>query len=297
MTKRENAAAPELVRLNVVLQDRGVASRRKADELIAAGKVEVDGVVITTLGTRVNPRASIRIGGKNVALRSTKKVIYLFHKPILCLTTRSDPFGRPTVFDLPGIKKLGPGVQSVGRLDFKSEGLLLLTNDGDLAYALTHPRFKVEKNYWVLVSEQVRPEQIERLKAGIPLEDGMAKAVSARPKETEMLGSSRGQWIEIVVDEGRNRLIRRMMEHLGLRVVRLVRKSVGEIRLPRNLAAGQYRIVNEKEQRYLAGLLETVSGETPPQPRPAPRAAAGAGAGAGAARRGSAPKRRSASST
>ncbi len=226
------------VRLNVYLQERGVASRRKADELIAAGHVSVDGRVVTSMGFRVPKSAKVAVNGK-VLSRSLGIATYFLNKPDLCLTSRSDPQGRHTVFDLAEVKKLPANVQAVGRLDFRSEGLLILTNDGDLAYALTHPRFSVEKKYAVLLGDIITPDEVEKLRNGVVLDDGLARAVSVRAAGKESLGvGKKGQWVEVVVTEGRNRLIRRMMEHLGHKVNRLVRISIGDVDLPRDLKPG-----------------------------------------------------------
>lgn len=222
----------EGVRLNVFLQERGVASRRKADEMIAAGRVSVDGRVVSALGTRVAKNSRVMVDGKAIA-RTLPTVTYMLNKPDLCLTSRSDPQGRPTVFDLEDVRRLPANVQAVGRLDFRSEGLLILTNDGDLAFALTHPRFSVEKTYACLVGDTVAPDEVEKLRSGVMLDDGFAKPISVRVGNREQLGAGkRGQWIEVVVAEGRNRLIRRMLDQVGHKVLRLVRTAIGDVVLP-----------------------------------------------------------------
>ncbi|APJ03299.1 pseudouridine synthase [Silvanigrella aquatica] len=240
----------EFVRLNVLLQEFGVSSRRKADELIEAGQVKVDGKVVKKLGTKVDRAASISVDGK--ALKSKPaKMIYLLNKPFMTITSRKDEKERPTIFDLPEIKKLPLNVQSVGRLDYRSEGLLVLTNDGDLSLALSHPKYSVEKTYAVLTSSSFTIEDAEKLKKGIELEDGPAKVISLKIGNKEKLGNSVGQWIELVVTEGRNRLVRRMMEALGLSVVRLVRVAIGDLRLPGKLEPGKIRPASEAEIKYL----------------------------------------------
>ena len=240
-----------LIRLNVYLQEHGLASRRKADTLIEQGRVQVNGEVITTLGTRIARDADVKLNGKALGPLNSKKVVYMLHKPDLCLTSRSDPQGRQTIFNLHPLAKLGGSVQSVGRLDYRSEGLLLLTNDGDLAYALTHPKFSVEKKYAVLIAETVDAEDLDKLRKGVRLDDGMAKPLAVRLGNKEKLGASRGQWVEIVVAEGRNRLIRRMMEAIGLKVLRLVRIGVGDLALPDKLSPGEIMPVVGMELAYL----------------------------------------------
>ncbi len=251
-----------LIRLNVFLQEHGVASRRKSDELIESGLVKVNGKIVKILGTKVEKTDEIMVDGKKLSRKPTKAT-YLFHKPYLTITSRCDDRSRPTIYDLPLLSKLPGNVQPVGRLDFKSEGLLILTNDGDLALALSHPRYSVEKTYSVLVSTAVTIEEIERLKKGIELEDGLAKPLYVKSSTREKLANSMGQWIEIAVTEGRNRLVRRMMEALGLKVVRLMRIAIGDIRLPSNLAAGKFRLITEHEKKYLSELKKTLEQNVP----------------------------------
>jgi len=249
----QNSEKNDLVRLNVLLQEFGVSSRRKADELIALGAVKVDGKVEQTLGIKVNKKASISVHGK-LLKAAPAKATYLFHKPFMMITSRKDEKERSTIFDIPDLKKLPQNVQSVGRLDYRSEGLLVLTNDGELALALSHPKFSVEKTYAVLTSSVFTNEDAEKLKKGIMLDDGPAKAIFVKIGNKEKLGNSTGQWIELVVTEGRNRLVRRMLEALGLSVVRLVRTAIGELRLPNKLEPGKFREVTEIELKYLENI-------------------------------------------
>lgn len=251
---------PTGVRLNVFLQEHGVASRRKADELIQAGRVKLDNLVVRTLGLRVAADAKVAVDGV-LLNHEVPKVIYLFNKPDETLTTRAEEDQRQTIFQLPALRGLPRNVQAVGRLDYRSEGLLILTNDGDLAYALTHPRYSVEKTYAVLLADLISPEDIEKLRKGIKLEDGMAQALSVRLGSKEMLGKSRGQWLEIVVTEGRNRLIRRMMEALGLKVLRLVRIAVGDLRLPDKLTPGHIVAARPAELKYLMKIKKDMTDE------------------------------------
>lgn len=246
-----------LVRLNVLLQKYGVASRRKADELIQSGAVRVDQKIINTLGARVDPQAEIIVNGQHLSY-VPEKAIYLLHKPERTITSRRDLQGRSTIYDLPDVRKMESNVQAVGRLDYRSEGLLVMTNDGNLAFALSHPMHAVEKTYQVLIATSVNVEEIEKLRQGIKLEDGLAKPLAVRLGPKEKLGHTSGQWIEIVVTEGRNRLIRRMMEALGLRVLRLVRSAIGHLRLPVQLKPGGARLVTQSEKEYLDSLQKDV---------------------------------------
>lgn len=245
-------------RLNVFLQSRGIASRRKADDLIMLGRVKVNGTVVKQHGTRVMPSDTVAVDDKLVT-NVVPKIVLMFHKPDMCITGRNDPEGRRTIFDLPNLKHLPKNVQSVGRLDFRSEGMLLLTNDGDLAYALTHPKFSVSKSYAVLLSDFIRPQEVDQLKKGVALDDGVAKALSVKVGSREPLGGSKsGQWVELIVTEGRNRLIRRMMEALGLKVVRLVRLAMGEIQMPFTLKPGQTLQLSNVQLEFLNTVKENL---------------------------------------
>lgn len=203
----------------------GLYSRRQAEELIAQGKVFVDGKKVTVLGTKVDAHvAKIRVKGK--PLVSSPTFIYaLFHKPKECVVTRSDPEGRNTIYDfLPAqMKNLKP----VGRLDYHSEGLLMLTNDGELANKLTHPRFHMNKVYEVKVQPKPAPRQLDRLRAGIML-DGRRTL----PTEVSIVRENpETTWIEMKLEEGRNRQIRRMCEKVNLTVKTLVRTQMGPFKL------------------------------------------------------------------
>lgn len=244
---------PSPLRLNVYLQEAGVASRRKADELIKAGRVTVDGALVNQMGVTVAPSSVVHVDGK-VVKRRLKNLTYLFHKPDRSLTTRVDPQGRETIFDLSALRTLPKNVQPVGRLDYRSEGLLILTSDGDLAHTLTHPRFCIDKTYSVLVNDLLTPMDLERLRAGVNLEDGFAKPVGVRAGAKEKLGASVGQWVRVVVTEGRNRLVRRIFQAVGLRVLRLVRVGIGDVELPLDLRAGSIRPVTAEENKYLMSL-------------------------------------------
>ncbi|RMF21379.1 MAG: rRNA pseudouridine synthase [Deltaproteobacteria bacterium] len=257
--KRENRAkAAEssrggaVCRLHVALARAGVCSRRQAEKLITAGEVRVNGRVVRELGTSVDPASDrITVGGK--ALKPPAPLRYLaFHKPDGMLTTMSDPRGRPCVGDL--LEGAGVKLFPVGRLDFHSSGLLLLTNDGELCQRLTHPRYHVEKTYRVKVSGVPSDAQIESLRRGVRLEDGRTAPAYVRVEKT----TPSKAWLEMRIHEGRNRQLRRMLEAVGLRVDKLRRTAVGPVRLGR-LPAGSFRPLEEGEVRALraaAGLDE-----------------------------------------
>jgi len=230
-------------RLQKVLAAAGIASRRECEQLILEGRVEVDRRVVSELGTRVDPaRQEIRVDGE--PLPRPKLVYFAVHKPAGVVSTSRDPVGRPRVVDLlpPG----GPRVFCVGRLDMSSEGLILVTNDGELANGLTHPRHGVEKVYHVQVAGHVERETLAKLRRGSHLAEGFAHAKHIRVKSQR----SRSTILEMVLDEGRNREIRRLLARLGHKVQRLTRVAVGPLRLG-ELPAGAVRPLTRPEVRAL----------------------------------------------
>jgi 23S rRNA pseudouridine2605 synthase len=219
-------------RLQRILARAGYGSRRSCEELIVEGRVTLNGTV-ATLGDRADPvEDEVRVDGLDVNLDPNVKY-YALHKPLGVVTTMRDPQGRP---DIRAFLPEGPRIFPVGRLDRDTEGLLLLTNDGDLANALTHPRFAVEKEYLAEVEGVPTPKHVGQLRRGVELEDGLARAKSAR-----MAGRSgdRGA-VRLVMTEGRKREVRRLLAAVGLPVTRLVRVRVGEVRLG-GLAPGERR--------------------------------------------------------
>jgi len=238
------AAAGEdgLERLQKVLAAAGIGSRRACEDLIAAGRVEVDREVVTTLGTRVDPLTQqIRVDGER--LPNPRRVVYLLNKPVGVVSTNYDPTGRPRVIDMvPPDRRLFP----IGRLDRTSEGLILVTNDGELANLLTHPRYGVEKRYLVQVAGLPTPEAVDSLRQGIALAEANVHAkrvtVRSRHKQSTVL--------EMVLDEGRNREIRRMLAALGHKVQQLKRIAVGDLSLG-NLLPGQWRRLSWEEIEQL----------------------------------------------
>jgi 23S rRNA pseudouridine2605 synthase len=233
------------VYLQKLIASCGLASRREAEKLISAGRVSVNGRIVTVLGTKVDPvRDKLALDGTPV--RQAGRGIYLLlNKPRGFLSATSDPAGRPTVFELLKGRAATRGARRVfhvGRLDYNSEGLLLLTNDGLLAHALTHPSRQVPRTYRVRVRGSVSQRDMDRLRSGVDLEDG-----PARVKEAQVVKHNRGStWLEIVVAEGRNRLVRRLFSRLGHQVVRLVRISYGGVDLG-DLPKGTARDLSPEE--------------------------------------------------
>ena len=235
-------------RLQKVLAASGVASRREAEQMILEGRVEVDGQTVIELGTRVDRRRqTIHVDGEPLA--KPKLAYFAVNKPEGVVCTASDPAGRPRVTDL-----LPPGVGrmfNVGRLDIASEGLILCTNDGELANQLTHPRHGVEKTYEVQVAGHVDAEVLRQLRKGVHLAEGLACVVHVRVKSNRKNGTI----LEMVLDEGRNREIRRLLAKVGHRVQRLTRIAVGPIRLG-EMPKGASRRLTPEEIRKLRDYIQ-----------------------------------------
>ena len=231
-----------------------MASRRGADELISAGRVRVNGAVVDTPGARVNPDADrVEVDGRRVGGAPAETVTLLLHKPVQVVTTASDPQGRTTVLDLLPKELRRQRPFPVGRLDFFSEGLLLLTTDGDLCHRLTHPRYHLTKVYEVLVRGAIGDDGIQRMRDGMPLAEGDKLApvgVTAHPPEGGR------QLLEMRLGQGVNRQIRRMCRDLGLTILSLRRVSQGPISLG-TLKPGKWRRLTDRELvrlRTAAGL-------------------------------------------
>jgi 23S rRNA pseudouridine2605 synthase len=223
----KRSRAPELVRLQKVLSGAGVASRRKAEELIRQGRVRVDGVVVRDMGVKINPDAAIvHVDGNRVQLRADLEYLALNKMPGV-LSTMSDDEGRPTIGDLLEDWGITTRLYHVGRLDIDSEGLLLLTNDGELAHRLTHPSFGVAKTYMAEIPGPVPRDLGRTLRRGIDLDDGPVKVDSF--DVVDVLGGR--AVVKVVLHEGRKRLVRRMLEAVGHPVSRLVRTQIGELQL------------------------------------------------------------------
>jgi pseudouridine synthase len=240
----EHAAAEGGERLQKVLAQAGIASRRDCEELIREGRVEVDRHVVTELGTRVDViKQEIRVDGE--ALARPKLVYFAVNKPIGVVCTARDPAGRPRVSDL--LPPNTPRVFCVGRLDLATEGLILLTNDGELANGLTHPRHGVEKIYHVQVAGQVESDVLAQLHRGIHLAEGFAHVKHVRIKSRR----KRSTILEMILDEGRNREVRRLLARVGHKVQQLKRIAIGPVRLA-DLPTGAIRPLLKKEVALLA---------------------------------------------
>jgi pseudouridine synthase len=247
-------------RLQKVLARAGVASRRHAERLIVEGRVTVNGNKVSALGTKVCLQDQIQVDGHSVT-RSRGLYYYLLNKPVSVITSASDPQGRPTVVDL--LKNVPVRVYPVGRLDYDTSGLLMLTNDGELAHRLMHPSYGVEKTYRVWVQGPVSMQALETLRQGVPLEDvftapAHVKRVSGVSQETSVKSKDNHlEVLEVTIHEGQNRQIRRMFAAIGYPVVKLQRIRFGSLTLENSLRIGAYRaltIGEVKELRSKVGL-------------------------------------------
>ncbi len=235
------------IRLNKYIADAGVTSRRGADSLIEAGRVKVDGKRITELGYKVDEKSKVEVDGETIGRQTTKTYIALY-KPRGVLSTMFDPEGRPSLSELVDFRK--ERIFHVGRLDKESEGLILLTNDGEVTFRATHPSFGLEKTYLVQYEGELPKNAKQSLLKGIELEDGIGRVSTFRELPNN--------WIELKIHEGRYHIIRRLMEAIGLTVLRLVRSQFGPIHLG-ELKEGRWRDLNSVEvtNLYLALHINT----------------------------------------
>ena len=238
-------------KIQKVLANLGYASRREIERWIEAGRVKVNNQVIG-LGARVAPSDKISVDGKPVARASMGREtrVLLYHKPTGEICTRSDPQGRPSVFDkLPRLSK-GRWI-AVGRLDINTTGLLLFTDNGELANRLMHPKYEIDREYAVRVLGQVTPEQLTTLQTGVELDDGIARFVTIR----DAGGTGANHWYHVSLLEGRNREVKRLWAAVGLQVSRLHRIRYGPITLPRTVKLGQYQELDKQNKDLLLGTV------------------------------------------
>lgn len=231
-------------RLNKIIAGSGIASRRRADELISSGRVVVNGRIVTKSGSKaVWGVDTILVDGQRLP-DPPKKAYILLNKPFGYVCTLHDPQGRPIVLDLLG--DLKERVYPVGRLDFDTQGLLILTNDGELAFRLTHPRFGVPRTYKALVEGTIESQSVKKLRKGIMLDDGLTN-----PARVRMLERGQGRsLLRITLSEGRSREIRRMLEAVGHKTIHLMRTGYGNLSLG-TLKVGKYRHLTEEEVKSL----------------------------------------------
>jgi 23S rRNA pseudouridine2605 synthase len=238
------------VRLQKILADAGIASRRASEELIAEGRVTVNGNQIRELGSKFDPEtAVIEVDGETIRLNKSKSYI-LFHKPAGVISTMSDPEDRPNLGDY--FASRNDRLFHVGRLDRESEGLILLTNDGDLAHRATHPSYGLVKKYILEIEGEFKREAIKVLEHGVELEDGLARALSVSIIREV---SAKHFWVEVAIHEGRYHIVRRMFEAIGFVVLRLIRSEFGPLSLGET-KEGRWRNLNETEVTNLFKVLK-----------------------------------------
>lgn len=238
------------IRLNKIIADAGIASRRAADQLILEGRVSVDGQVVLELGNKFDPEISdIKVDGESLNINKSKTYL-AFHKPLGVISTMSDPEGRSNLGDY--FKDRKDRLYHVGRLDKDSEGLILLTNDGELAHRATHPSYGLEKRYLVEIEGEFNKQLSDQLLQGVRLEDGLARAVKVVHARAV---SKNHHWVEITIHEGRYHIIRRLIESLGLKVLRLIRLEFGPIALG-EMKPGRHRVLNSQEMTNLFTALQ-----------------------------------------
>jgi 23S rRNA pseudouridine2605 synthase len=237
------------VRLQKLIAGTGLASRRKAEALITAGRVMVNGTTVTELGTKVDPeRDHVKVDGKH--LSAPQPFVYLMlNKPKNVVSTLDDPGGRTTVKDY--LRGVSVRVFPVGRLDFDSEGLMLLTNNGELAQAMLHPRYHVPKTYLIKVKGVLTDDEIRGLEQGVRLEDGMTSP--AQVKKVRKVEAN--SWLEITIREGRKHQVKRMLEVVGHPVIKLLRIRMGSLSLG-DLQPGEFRFLTDREANTLRRLVE-----------------------------------------
>ncbi|HUL30250.1 MAG TPA: pseudouridine synthase [Thermodesulfobacteriota bacterium] len=227
-------------RIQKIIAKSGIASRREAERMVIQGRVSVNGKIVEELGFKADPsRDHIKVDGKRIA-SFEPHIVLLLNKPRGYLSTVKDPQGRPTIMDF--VKNVKWRVYPVGRLDFDAEGLLLLTNDGNLAYLLSHPSFSIPKTYLVKIAGVPEEKKLDRLRRGVKLEDGEAKAVSC----SLISHREKNSWVRVVVTEGRNHLVKRMFSAIGHTVLKLKRIEYGPIRLG-DVPFGQFRHLTPEE--------------------------------------------------
>lgn len=239
----------ELERLQKRIASSGYTSRRKAETLITDGKVKVNGHVVTELGTKVSNSDTVEVEG--IKLEQEDKIYILFNKPAQVITSVSDDRGRKVVTDY--FKDIETRIYPVGRLDYDTSGLLLLTNDGEFTNLMTHPRYHIKKKYVAKLKGYLMREEVKALEKGIELEDGFTQPVQVKVKNQDK--DKNTTLVEITISEGRNRQVRRMFEHFGHQVSKLTRIQFGPLDL-KGLNAGEGRVLTPHEVKTIRHLAE-----------------------------------------
>lgn len=238
----------EEVRLQKYLAECGIASRRKCEEYIEQGKVEVNGKIVAELGTKINPeKDKVKFEGKEIK-ESSRLVYILLNKPIGYVTTTDEQFGRDKVLDLVKVKER---VVPVGRLDMYTSGALILTNDGDFVYKVTHPKHEITKTYTVTIKGIIKSEEVEKLREGVDIEGYITKPAKVKILKTDT--EKNISRLEIIIHEGKNRQVRRMCEAIGKRVIALHRSKIGKISV-KDIELGKWRYLKSEEVKEILNL-------------------------------------------
>lgn len=238
----------EEIRLQKYLAECGIASRRKAEEYIQEGKVQVNGTNVTELGVKIDPNNDIVYFNNKKVIKKNENIYILLNKPIGYVTTTKDQFNRQTVLDL--IKGINKRIVPVGRLDMYTSGALILTNDGDFTYKVTHPSHEITKTYVATLRGIITNEEIEKLRSGVEIEDYLTRPAKVKILKTDTERNiSR---IEITIHEGKNRQVRKMCEAIGRNVIALHRSKIGNITV-KDLKIGEWRYLNQTEIRTVIG--------------------------------------------
>ena len=217
----------------------------------------MNGKIVREMGTKIDPtQDQVSVDGRIIQDQGPPRVYWMLHKPDLFLTSRKPEEGKATIFELPALRSLKFLIYPVGRLDYRTEGLLLLSNDGEFVHRLTHPSYKLPRTYQALVSRRLTSEEEQAIRKGVKLEDGPTQEVDLEFLQSKELGTSRGAFYRVVVKEGRNRLVRRLFEHFDIKVIRLIRLSFDDISLPDDLKPGDYRQLSSQQIQSLKRKVE-----------------------------------------
>ena len=246
------------VRLHKWVASLGIASRREAERWISEGRIKVNGKKVTQMGTSIDPaKDRVSLDDKSLKDKAPPKVYWMLHKPNKVLTSRVSQNDMPTIYDLPALKEMEFLLSPLGRLDYMTEGLLLLSNDGELANKLTHPSSEIERKYHVLIKGRLSPEQESIIrKRQVKFDDGPCPRVELKFAHRKKIGTADGSWYFISVFEGRNRIVRKLFESFGLEVKRLIRVSFGPVSIDETLKAGEYRQLSSEELRSLKKAIQ-----------------------------------------
>ena len=245
------------MRIQKLLSQQGIASRREVERMILEGRISLNGKTLHSLGVKVDPaNAHIMVDGRALTKVQAPKVYWMFHKAANTLCVRAKPDdNRASIYDAESLNKLPFFVSAAGRLDYKGEGLLLLSNDETFVSAYSNPKLSYPRHYAVLATGKLSEEALQQIQRGVPLEDGPAKGIEVSYAHGKNLGASRGSWYFVTTHSSRHRLIQRVFERFDQRVIKLVRYGLGDFRMPEELSFGEHRQLTVEELSYLRKLV------------------------------------------